>query len=300
MSIFFVVIPLDVFWTGTGVDARCDERVARLTDSSLARAQPNSETVIKDETAADKVDGSSGNGAKKEASKEDGIVTQTTEEPNQSNGNGITFWELLRAGGVIGYIIILLSFVAVAIVIEFLITIRRDRLIPADLADNTLQHLSQGELGVAMKLCQEKPSLLANVLYAGMKEFEFGWDAVERGAEETMEKEASKLYRKIEYLNVIGNIVPMLGLLGTVVGMIIAFKHLAESGGSAKPNDLAEGIYLALVTTVQGLIVALPALGIHSILAGRIASLVTETTEIAEQVLNPIKRSFLKKKQNNT
>ncbi|MDR1289831.1 MAG: MotA/TolQ/ExbB proton channel family protein [Planctomycetaceae bacterium] len=221
-----------------------------------------------------------------------GKVAEVTSQPVEH----ITFFGLLQASGVIGYIIIFLSFVAVAIVIEFLLTVRRGVLMPKDLADNILQQLTQGQLGAAIQSCNDNSSLLAKVLVAGMKGFEFGWDEVEKGAEDAMEKEASKLYRKIEYLNVIGNIAPMLGLLGTVVGMIIAFQQLAESGGAAKPTDLAQGIYLALVTTVEGLIVALPALGFHSILAGRIATLVSETANTAEQILTPIKRSFLKKK----
>ncbi|MDR1479056.1 MAG: MotA/TolQ/ExbB proton channel family protein [Planctomycetaceae bacterium] len=243
-----------------------------------------------------------------EAAAENSQGDEIKVDPNNNNNGGennsvanplvvehITFFGLLQASGVIGYIIIFLSFVAVAIVIEFLLTARRGVLIPRDLSDNITQQLSQGQLGAAIQSCQENSSLLAKVLVAGMKEFEFGWDEVERGAEDALEKEASKLYRKIEYLNVIGNIAPMLGLLGTVVGMIIAFQQLAESGGAAKPTDLAQGIYLALVTTVEGLIVALPASGFHSILAGRIATLASDTANITEQILNPIKRSFLKK-----
>jgi biopolymer transport protein ExbB len=237
------------------------------------------------------------------------INTTSTDVNNSNNNNDndndnsakarsehLTFFGLLRAGGLIGYIIIILSFVAVAIVIEFLFTVRRNLLIPKGLSDSVLQQLTQGQLGTAIQSCQENQSMLAKVLLAGMKGFEFGWDAVEKNAEVVLEEEAAKLYRKIEYLNVIGNIAPMLGLLGTVVGMIIAFQRLAESGGVAKPTELAEGLYLALVTTAQGLVVALPALGLHSILAARIAALVSETTTAAEQILNPIKRSFLKKK----
>jgi biopolymer transport protein ExbB len=236
---------------------------------------------------------------------------QINNEPSQNNSNNnnksdndiveesnerLTFFGFLNAGGIVGYIIIILSFFAVAIVIEFLFTVRRNLLIPTNLSETILQQLSQGQLSAAIQSCQDNTCMLARVLLSGMKGFEFGWDAVEKGAEDALEEEASKLYRKIEYLNVIGNIAPMLGLLGTVIGMIIAFQRLAESGGVAKPAELAEGLYLALITTVQGLIVALPALGLHSILAGRIAALVSETTLAAEQILNPIKRSFLKKK----
>ncbi|MDR1483239.1 MAG: MotA/TolQ/ExbB proton channel family protein [Planctomycetaceae bacterium] len=238
--------------------------------------------------------------------KADGGSSLTGNNGNENNENGrnkakepterMTFWGFLRAGGIVGYIIIILSFFAVAIVIEFLFTVRRNLVMPKNLADSVMQQLTQGQLGTAIQVCNENSSLLARVLLAGMKGFEFGWDAVEKGTEDALEEEASKLYRKIEYLNVIGNITPMLGLLGTVIGMIIAFQQLVESGGSATPAELAKGIYLALITTVQGLVVALPALGLHSILAGRIAMLVSEATTTAEQILNPIKRSFLKKK----
>ncbi|MDR2171432.1 MAG: MotA/TolQ/ExbB proton channel family protein [Planctomycetaceae bacterium] len=243
----------------------------------------------------------SNEGAATVNSSSEGAVTVNSSSESNNNvvkdaGGKITFFRLLRAGGVIGYIIIFLSFIAVAVVIEFLFTVRRNLIMPPELTDVVMRQLLQGQLGAAIQMCNENQSLLGRVLVAGMGNFEFGWEAVEGGAEDAIEEEAARLYRKIEYLNVIGNIAPMIGLLGTVVGMIIAFQHLAESGGAAKPTDLAEGIYLALVTTVQGLIVALPALGLHAILAGIIASLIAETTHKTEQILNPIKRSFLKRK----
>ncbi len=205
------------------------------------------------------------------------------------------FFAILQAGGSIGYVIILLSLVAVALIIEHALTIRQKVLMPTGFADEILQMLSQGQLGAALQKCKEGDSILAEVLGAGMAEYEFGWSAVEKATEEAMAEEASRLYRKIEYLNVIGNIAPMLGLLGTVVGMIFAFQNLADSEGYARAGDLAQGIYLALVTTVQGLVVAIPSLAAYSIFSNRIAFLIAETTYVAEQVLGPIKRSFLKK-----
>ncbi|MDR2345014.1 MAG: MotA/TolQ/ExbB proton channel family protein [Planctomycetaceae bacterium] len=213
----------------------------------------------------------------------------------KSSSSRLTFFGILQASGIIGYIIIFLSFVVVAVVIEFLFTVRRELIIPHKLIEIVQQHLIQGQLGAAIQSCNDNQSPLAKILVAGMKGFEFGWDAIEKNAEDAIETEASRLYRKIEYLNLIGNIAPMLGLLGTVVGMIIAFQHLAESGGVSKPTELAQGIYLALLTTVEGLIVALPALGLYSILAGQIASLISETTNTVEQILNPIRRSLMKK-----
>ena len=207
-----------------------------------------------------------------------------------------SFLDLVRAGGLIGYVILLLSLVAVALMIEHTLTIRQSVLIPPGFGEKVLQALNQGQFVPALQLCKSDSSVLGQVLHAGMSEYELGWNAIEKGAEEALAEHAARLCRKIEYLNVIGNIAPMLGLLGTVVGMVYAFQQLAESEGYARAADLAEGIYLALVTTVQGLVVAIPSLAAFSVFSNRVAFLIAETTLVAEQVLLPIKKSLLKKK----
>jgi len=208
----------------------------------------------------------------------------------------ISFWSLIRASGLIGYLIILLSFVAVALMIEYALSIRRSMLMPPGFADEVLKLLAQGQAGAALQKCQNDSSALSQILYAGMSQYEFGWDAVEKSAEEATAEQASRMYRKVEYLNVIGNIAPMLGLLGTVVGMVIAFQQIADSAGYGRASELAGGIYLALVTTVEGLVVAIPCLAAHSFFGNRIATLISETTFVAEQVLQPIKKNLLRKR----
>ena len=168
---------------------------------------------------------------------------------------------------------------------------------PPGFADEVLKLLIQGQPAAALQKCQKDPCALAQILYAGMTQYEFGWDAVEKSAEEATAEQASRLYRKVEYLNVIGNITPMLGLLGTVVGMVLAFQQMADSsGGYGRAADFAEGIYLALITTIQGLLVAIPCVAAHSLFANRIATLISETTFVAEQVLQPIKKNLLRKR----
>jgi biopolymer transport protein ExbB len=208
----------------------------------------------------------------------------------------VTFWSLIQASGFIGYVIILLSLVAVALMIEYVLSIRRTMLMPMGFANDVLRLLTQGQPNAALQKCQNDPSALAQILYAGMTQYEFGWDAVEKSAEEATAEQASRLYRKVEYLNVIGNIAPMLGLLGTVVGMVIAFQQMADASGYGRAADLAEGIYLALITTIQGLLVAIPCLAAHSFFVNRIATLISETTFVAEQVLQPIKKNLLRKR----
>jgi len=208
----------------------------------------------------------------------------------------MTFWGFLHAGGIIGYIIMILSLVAVALMIEYALSIRRSMLMPPGFADEVLNLLTQGQANAALQKCQNDPSALAQILHAGMMQYEFGWESIEKSAEEAVAEQASRLYRRVEYLNVIGNIAPMLGLLGTVVGMVIAFQQMVESGGYGRATELAEGIYLALITTIQGLLVAIPCLAAYSLFANRIATLIAETTYVAEQVLQPIKRNLLRKR----
>ncbi|MCL2004986.1 MAG: MotA/TolQ/ExbB proton channel family protein [Planctomycetaceae bacterium] len=226
----------------------------------------------------------------------DAILEQGMQESPSPVRPKMTLWALIQHSGIIGYIIILLSLIAVALMIEYALSIRRTILMPPNFADDVLKLLTQGQPNAALQKCQNDPSALAQVLHAGMTQYEFGWDAVERSAEEATAEQASRLYRKVEYLNMIGNIAPMLGLLGTVVGMVIAFQEMAEAEGYGRAADLARGIYLALITTIQGLLVAIPCLAAHSLFSNRIATLIGETTFVAEQVLQPIKKNLLRKR----
>ncbi|MGL6196458.1 MAG: MotA/TolQ/ExbB proton channel family protein [Thermoguttaceae bacterium] len=219
-----------------------------------------------------------------------------TPESEQKPKQTQSFLDIILAGGVIGLIIILLSIVALALVIEHFISIRASVLIPPSFADEVVKRLAVGKWSEAAQLCETNPSILASIIGAGINERELGWDSVEKTVEDTTAEHAARLYRKTEYLSLIGNIAPMLGLLGTVVGMIVAFRDLSDTGAYNRAGDLAQGIYLALVTTVEGLIVAIPALSASAILNNRIAFLVAEMTYIADQVLRPLKKALILRK----
>lgn len=220
----------------------------------------------------------------------------TGEEPSKKlDSKGSSFFEILAAGGIIGYLIILLSVAALALVIEHFMSIRANVLIPPDLAEEVLGLLAEGRLDEAKKLCGDDPSVFAYVIDAGLQEVEIGWPEVEKAVENATAEQAARLYRKIDFLSDIGNISPMLGLLGTVIGMVVAFRLMAVSDGAARAPELAGGIYLALVTTVEGLVVAIPAMGFYSFFRNRIAFLMAEITFLSEQVFHPIKRTMLAK-----
>ncbi len=212
----------------------------------------------------------------------------TTEEAPQS------FFAIVFSGGVTGFLIMLLllalSLTAVALVVEHAMTIRESVLIPPDLSDGVRELLGAGKLAESRTLCQQSPSFLSFVIQAGLGEVDGGWTTVEKAMEDATAEQAARLFRKIEYLSVIANIAPMVGLLGTVIGMIFAFQEVANSQGAARASGLAEGIYQALVTTVGGLIVAIPSLAAFAIYRNRVDQFVAEATYAAQHATTPIKR----------
>ncbi len=204
------------------------------------------------------------------------------------------FFEILFSGGPVGIVIMLvligLSLTAAYLVFEQFITLRRKELVPEGVAEKTRELVAAGQVTQADQLCREQPSLLSFVLLHGLGEVDGGWTAVEKGLEDALAEQSARLFRKVEYLSVIGNIAPMVGLLGTVTGMIIAFEQVASSQGSAGAPELAEGIYQALVTTVVGLIIAIPSLGAFAIFRNRVDELAAEAAYLALHALSPLKQ----------
>ncbi len=199
----------------------------------------------------------------------------------------ISLWSTIQSGGWIGLLIVLMSIVAVALVVEHLITIRRDRLVPPELVQELDLSLAQGSPAQARASCSESDSFLARVVEAGLDQIGsmFGFFDIQNAMQEVSEREVSRLYRKLDYLGFIASSAPMLGLLGTVTGMIQAFNTIAMTEGMARPSELAEGISQALVTTCMGLIVAIPAMFFVSLFRNRIEGIVAEAETAVEKLM---------------
>lgn len=231
-----------------------------------------------------------------------------TQSAGESAGSGPApvvrqgFFEIVFSGGWVGITImvflIALSVTAVYLMIDHLLTIRRSDIMPEGLSEHVRELLAAGQLAEADLACRAKPSFLSFVLIQGIAEVEGGWTAVEKALEDAAAEQSARLFRKLEYLSVLANIAPMVGLLGTVVGMIMAFKQVAETQGSAGAGDLAEGIYTALVTTVAGLLIAIPSLGAYAIFRSRVDQFVAEAAYLALHAFAPLKRRVSAKTQN--
>ena len=204
------------------------------------------------------------------------------------------FMSIVLSGGVVGMTILLvlvgLSIATAYLLFDQVMTLRRKEILPDGVSDAVRQSLLTGRPAEADAACRRTPSVLSVVLLSGLSELDFGWREVEKAVEDSLAQQSARLMRRIEYLSVIGNIAPMVGLLGTVTGMIFAFQQVASTRGAAGAGDLAEGIYQALVTTVGGLIVAIPSLAIYAVCRNRVDSLIAEVAYQSQHALAPIKR----------
>lgn len=202
--------------------------------------------------------------------------------------------DVVLSGGIVGLVILSvligLSVAAAYLLFDQVMTLRRSEVLPEGVSETVRQALLTGRPAEADAACRRAPSVLSVVLLSGLSELEFGWREVEKAVEDSLAQQAARLMRRIEYLSVIGNIAPMVGLLGTVTGMIFAFQQVATTRGAAGAGDLAEGIYQALVTTVGGLIVAIPALAIYAVCRNRVDALIAEVAYQSQHALAPIKR----------
>jgi len=127
--------------------------------------------------------------------------------------------------------------------------------------------------------------MLSYIVHAALNEANHGYAAMERAVEEASEEKTSDMLRRIEWLNLIGNISPMLGLLGTVWGMIRAFMEIVKARGMPPPENLAQSIGIALVTTLLGLSVAIPALSVFAVIRNRIDALSSQAIVAAEELI---------------
>jgi biopolymer transport protein ExbB len=183
------------------------------------------------------------------------------------------------------------SLASIALIIEHCISIRRSVLVPEMSVAQIKTMFDERRFREALEFCQADPSFVSGVVHAGLIEAANGYDAMENAMQDAASERAARLYRKIEWLNLLGNVAPMFGLWGTIWGMMVAFSTIASKGGKANPSDLAGGIMIALVSTFCGLIVAIPALAAYGIFRSRIEQLSMEAALVAEELLANFKPS---------
>jgi len=196
---------------------------------------------------------------------------------------------LVVKGGVIGWILWVMNFAVIAMIIENFVNIRRDSILPADVFVQIKELMTGRHYREAIDLTSQETSYLSEVVNAALTESPHGYGALQRAMEEASEGRITRMLRHIEWLNLIGNIAPMLGLLGTVWGMINAFFKIVQAGGMPDPAGLADSIGIALVTTLLGLNVAIWSLAFYSVIRHRIDALCSEAMISCQDLVTTFK-----------
>jgi biopolymer transport protein ExbB len=187
------------------------------------------------------------------------------------------------------------SVIAVWFTIERLVVLRRGRVIPRPFVERFLQNLEQGNLEPeqALALCEENGSSIALIFAHGIRKWGKSSVEVEQAIIDGGERQVSHLRSHLRVLNAVAQITPLMGLLGTVIGMIQCFNEVAVSQAMGKADQLAGGIGIALLATAGGLVVAIPSLTMYMYLAGRVDSLVMDMDLLAQNIVHLVSAEAL-------
>lgn len=214
--------------------------------------------------------------------------------PEASSGG---IWTILYGGSIINLIIwiaiFLTSFAMLWFAIDSFMLVRKDKLMPPALVEGVRQALANGDLDTAIATCQAHPGSLANILQDAFDNIYDGYDVVQQAVSSRSELENEKLMQRVNLLNVCGQIAPMLGLMGTVVGMVLAFAGLASATGAAKARVLANSISTALWTTCVGLLVSVPALLFFTYFRNNATRLLLESEATVLELIKPLRKAVV-------
>ena len=212
-------------------------------------------------------------------------LAQDDAAPTEDSGRKTTVLDNIQHAGVMGVLIILLSVAGVSLIITFAMQIRRDVMVPPELLGHIEGLFEEEDYDAALEVVESNPSFLSTVLAAGLPKIDRVYHEVESSMEEAGDQEAARLHQKIGYLSLIAGVAPMMGLLGTVIGMVEAFDVIARAKTSPKPSELADGIAKALMTTMMGLIVAIPMSVAYYVFRNRVNNVIIEVGNLATELM---------------
>jgi biopolymer transport protein ExbB len=226
-------------------------------------------------------------------------LTSTEAPSGDTASKSKNFFQMVRDGGPIMVPIFVCSFVLSIFVFERMISLRRGRVIPKPFVTRFLHQLQEGQLKAdeAIELCEQNRSPIAEVFAAAARKWNRPSVEVEQAVLDTGERVANHLRKYLRLFNGISTVSPLLGLLGTVLGMISSFNTIASTDAMGRPDLLASGIGEALLTTAAGLCVAIPALVFYLYFTSRVDRLVIDIDALGQQMVNAIASDGWKKKK---
>ena len=200
-----------------------------------------------------------------------------------------TLIDYIHDGGILSYILVCVSIVALALILRNIIELRQSRLAPRDTFNELVRYARAGDTKGAMEFAErpENDSILATVVAGGLERAStssLGLFEFREGMEEAGRHAIDKLHRMNDGVGIISAVGPMLGLLGTVIGMIGAFSTISALQGAARSSELARFMSMALVCTAEGLVVAIPCTIAFALFRRRIDRIGTDIAQDAEQI----------------
>ncbi len=190
-------------------------------------------------------------------------------------------WLLIQKGGIVMYPILLCSVLTFAIFLEKLWSLREGKVIPEDFVKEVEDFIRVGKNNEAIALCSTSKSPIGRIIYSGLKRIGKPIEVLKEAISEQGRQEAIFLERYLTTLGTIAGVSPLLGLLGTVTGMIKTFNVLAVSKKLGDPGLLSSGISEALITTAAGLIVAIPSFILYKYFSSKVDRLVIKMEGIS-------------------
>jgi len=198
-------------------------------------------------------------------------------------------WDAIQKGGPLMYVILLCSILALAVVLERLYHLYRAGIDTKDFMSKIAVSLKRNKIMEAIEMCNNAPGPIAHIMKAGILKHDRPRSEIKEAIEDAGFHEISRLEKNLSVLSTVAHIAPLLGLLGTVTGMVRAFQVIEEKASSlypVNPGDLAGGIWEALLTTVAGLLVAIPTVVAYNYLASRVDGFVLDMEKSATDLLN--------------
>lgn len=210
-----------------------------------------------------------------------------------------TFFEqfVIAGGPIVWFVLLPMSFITVYLAVEHSLTIRREKLVSGSIGDRIVAIIRARGPGQLEARISEQNDFVSVATVKAIAHGRGDWFRMRSVLDESLQEQAGGLLRRIEWINLIGNVSPMVGLFGTVFGMIKLFNAIVMAGGQPEPVQLAGGISVALVTTFWGLFIAIPALAMHGVFCNRIETLVNDAVVESENIVPEIRRSLKKQMQ---
>lgn len=224
-----------------------------------------------------------------------GTTPQTEPEVLVPEEKTLTLWELVSSGGIGGAVIMItllvLSIIAVYIIIERYLAIKKASKEDANLMNQVKDHILDGKIDAAKSVCSTNNSPVARMIEKGITRIGKPLQDIGTAVETTGKLELNKLEKNLSTLATISGAAPMIGFLGTVIGMILVFHEMSTGGGGVDLNTLSEGIFTAMMTTVAGLVVGIIAYIGYNTLVAKVEKIVfvmeARTTEFLDILHEP-------------